>query len=410
MDHARDQSVQSVQSVEAVSCDLLRDHVRSALQVARLMLDEVLDARFREEDPEQYLQLAIKACGELAMLLRVAKRALPSDEDASVMQGLAHDLAPLARLPHLYRLLLVRPSRAPMYAMAHFCLTELGVPDERFDRAARLALASSACAANERIPYRLLDAAWTRHIALDDSELQHPAIGLSPLGAGVDLLEATTEDAYALTHALPYATDFGRVPLPQSLDRNRLLLIADALAVKALDEDDLDLLAEVLMAPAILRMDWTPTLTFAWDVLERVWMEVGFVPCPGIPPPASNETRTQAVRRVLGTLYHTPLAAGVCCATLIACHAAPPLLECEGPGGMQLPPGKGKLWKVNWEKCSRETQESLNFLSLAFSLRRAVDDLDFARIREIVQSAAQAGLVEHPLFLQSLELLERATA
>jgi hypothetical protein len=376
-----------------------------------LLLDEVLNSRFHEENPEEYQKLAIKASGELAMLLRLAKRVLPTNEDSLVIHELARDLAPLARLPHLYRTLLMRPSRAPMYAMAHFCLAELGLPDEKFDHAARLALASSACAANERVPYRILDAAWTRHLALGDDELDHPAIALSPLGAGIDLLEATTEDAYAYSHALPYASDFGRVPLPESLDRHDLLLIADALAVKALDEDDLDLLAELLMAPAILRTDWTPTLIFAWDVMERAWREFGFVPGPGLPPAPCNENRAQAVRRVLGTLYHTSFAAGLCCATLIACDAAPPLLEYgQSDDGIELPPGKGKLWKVNWEQCSSQTRQSLKFLSLAFSLRRAVEELDFARIREILRTAVQLGLAEHPLFLQSLELLERATA
>src|SRR6185436_14895947 len=108
-----------------------------------------------------------------------------------------------------------------------------------------------------------------------------------------------------------------------------------------LDEDDLDLLAEVLMSPAILRLDWTPTLSFAWNVLERVWQEFGFVPGPGIPPAVSNETRTRTVRRVLGTVYHTSFAAGLCCATLVACGSAPPELESGPPGRIKQPPGKG---------------------------------------------------------------------
>lgn len=373
-------------------------------------MDEVLDARFGDEEPEEYRNLVGKAGGELAMLLRLSKRALPDEEDTGKIRQFARDLAPLSRAPHVYRSLLLRPSRAPMHTLAHFCLTELGVPNEKLDHLARLALRSSVCAANERIPYRILDAAWTRHIALGDAELDHPAISLSPLGAGVDLLEVSTNDAYAFTHALPYATDFGRIPLPANLDLNNLLGIAEALAAKALDEDDLDLLAEVLMAPAILRLGWTPPLSFAWDVLERVWKEFGFVPGPGLPPPASNETRTQAVRRVLGTVYHTTFAAGLCCATLIACEAAPPDVERGTPGGMAAPPGKGTAWKINWNECSRQMQESLGFLSLAFSLRRAIEIVDFVRVREILMSAAERGLIQHPLFTQAMELLERVSA
>lgn len=390
--------------------DLLSEYLRMALRMARLVLDEVLDARFSDEVPNEYLDLVGKAGGELAMLLRLAKRALPGEEDAREIDALARHLAPLARSPHVYRSLLFRPSRASMHSLAHFCLTELGLPHTNLDRVARLALQSSVSAANERVPYRMLDAAWTRHLAFGDAELDHPAISLSPLGAGVDLVQATTNDAYAFTHSLPYATDFGRVSLPESVDRHYLLGIAEALAVKALDEDDLDLLAEVLMAPSILRTGWTPTLAFSWEVLARVWNEFGFVPGPGLPPPASDETRTQTVRRVLGTVYHTTFAAGLCCATIIACGAVPPEAEFGPPGDLEVPPGKGASWKINWTTSSRDTQENLGFLSLAFSLRRALEDVDLVRVRQVLQSAAEVGLVEHPLFTQSLELLERVTA
>jgi len=390
--------------------DLLREYVRSSLHMARLVVDEVLAARFSDEEPDKYLDLVGKAGGELAMLLRMAKRALPDEEDDAEILGIAHELAPLARSPHVYRSLLFRPSRAPMYSLAHFCLVDVGVPHENLDRVARLALQSSVHDANERVPYRMLDAAWARHLAFGDTELNHPAISLSPLCTGVDLLKATWEDAYAFTHALVYATDFGRVPLPDEIDRHHLLGIAEAVAVKALDEDDLDLLAEVLMAPAILRLDWTPTLTFAWGVLERVWSEFGFVPGPGIPPAAADETRIQKVRRVLGTVYHTTFAAGLCCATLISCQSLPPEVDSTTAETSELPPGKGNAWKINWSTSPPEVRENLRFLTLAFSLRRAFDDTDLVRIRELLGSAAEAGLIEHPLFTQSLELLERINA
>src|SRR5689334_12515393 len=406
----REMLIQPPQGANSQRLDLLRDFVRSALHMARLMIHEVLAARFEDEEPDEYQQLVGKAGGELAMLLRLAKRVLPSEEDAAEISGLARDLAPLARSRYVYRHVLFRPSRASMYCLAHFCLDELGFPDANLDRLARLALESSACDANERVPYRILDSAWTRHIVFGDAELDHPAISLSPLGTGVDLLEATTSDAYAFTHSLPYSTDFGRVPLPENIDRQNLLHIAEALALKALDEDDLDLLAEVLMAPAVLRLNWTPTLSFAWEVLERVWKDFGFVPGPGLPPSANNETRTQTVRRVLGTVYHTTFAAGLCCATLVACRAVPPEVELGPPGELELPPGKGAAWKVNWTTATRDVQDNLRFLSLAFSLRRAVEDIDLLRVRQLLESAAEIGLIEHPLFTQTLEFLERANA
>jgi len=406
----RDMTRKQNQGADLRRLDLLREYVRSALHMARLVLDEVLAARFSDEEPDKYLDLVGKAGGELAMLLRMAKRALPDEKDGAEILAIASDLAPLARSSHVYRSLLFRPSRTPMHALAHFCLADLGLPHENLDRVARLALQSSVHDANERVPYRMLDAAWTRHLAFGDKELNHAAISFSPLCTGVDLLKATWDDAYALTHALVYATDFGRVSLPDHIDRHHLLGTAEAIAVKALDEDDLDLLAEVLMAPAILKVDWTPTLAFAWEVLERVWKEFGFVPGPGIPPPASDETRIQKVRRVLGTVYHTTFAAGLCCATLISCQSLPPEVDSTSAETSEFPAGKGAAWKINWSRSTPAVRENLNFLSLAFSLRRALDDMDLVRVREILGSAAEAGLIEHPLFIQSLELLERINA
>ena len=387
--------------------DLLRECVRSALHMSRLVLDEVLATRFSDEEPDKYLDLVGKAGAELAMLLRMAKRALPAEEDEAEILGLARDLSPLVRSLHVYRSLLFRPSRTPMYSVGHFCLVDLGLPHENLDRVARLALQSSVHDANERVPYRMLDAAWTRHIVFGDGELNHPAISLSPLCTGVDLLKATWEDAYAFTHALVYATDFGRVSLPSDIDRHHLLDIAEAIAVKALDEDDLDLLAEVLMAPAILRLDWTPTLSFGWEVLERVWKELGFVPGPGIPPAEGDETRIQKVRRVLGTVYHTTFAAGICCATLITCNSIPPHVASVPVDSSEVPPGKGDAWKINWNTSPPELREKLDFLSLAFSLRRALEEVDLVRIRQLLEAAAEVGLLGHPLFTQTVELLER---
>ncbi|HSE33299.1 MAG TPA: hypothetical protein VLA93_17135 [Pyrinomonadaceae bacterium] len=406
----RHTTTERIQGADLRRLDALREYVRSALHMARLVLDEVLATRFGDEEPDEYLQLVGKASGELAMLLRMAKRVLPGEEDVAEILEIARALVPYARSPKVYRSLLFRPSRAPMYSLAHFCLVDLGLPHENLDHVARLALQSSVYEANERVPYRMLDAAWTRHLAFGDAELNHPAISLSPLCTGVDLLEATSSDAYAFTHSLPYATDFGRVSLPEHIDRLHLLGIAEAVAVKALDEDDLDLLSEVLMAPAILKLDWTPILSFGWEVLERVWKEFGFVPGPGIPPPASDETRIQKVRRVLGTVYHTTFAAGLCCATLIACRSIPPHVESTTADCSELPPGKGAAWKINWSTSPPEVRENLNFLSLAFSLRRALDHMDLVRVREILGSAAETGLIEHPLFTQSLELLERINA
>lgn len=386
----------------------LADQLRSSLHVARLLLGEVLTDAYARMDPAGYRELAGKAGGELAMLLRMAARALPGADDQREIRALAAQLAPLARLPAVARSVLLRPSRASMHVLAHLCLTELGAPDEVLDRAARRALQASTAAANERVPYRQLDAAWTRHIAFGDHELRHPALLLSPIGAGVDLIAATTADAYAYTHALPYATDFGRVPLPSEVDRRRLIGIAEAIVLQALDDDDFDLLAEVLMAPPTLRRPWTPLLAFGWQVLDAAWQHFGFVPGPGLPPPRAGETRAEEVRRVLGTTYHTTFAAGLACATLLACDALPPPLARGGPPDADEPPGRGCWWRAQWRLLSPSARASMPLLRAGFALRRALDAGNLAAVHALLIDAAAAGLAEHPLMVQALEMLERA--
>lgn len=385
-------------------------HLRSSLQVARILLEEVLDGRHAAEDPEAHAQLVGKAGGEVAMLLRLALRSSDVTEDRTLIHQLANNLAPAVRTPRVRRCLVLRPSRAPMHAMAHLCLQSLGDRDDAFDSLVRQALMSGTAAANERVPYRLLDSAWTRHLAFGDIELQHPALALSPLGVGIDLVASTVEDAYAFTHALPYATDFGRLPLPEAFNTADLMDLADAVAVQALADDDLDLLAEVLMAPAALRQPWTPVLVFGWQLLDRVWSENGFVPGPGLPPPVTGENRTQTVRRVLGTAYHTTLAAGMTCATMLFANACPPASTQGQVGEIPSPAVGGQAWREQWRCCTQAQQDELGFLLLSLELRQALTEVNLSIVHRLVHRAAEQGWLDKPLVLQATEMLSRAVA
>ena len=92
---------------------------------------------------------------------------------------------------------------------------------------------------------------------------------------------------------------------------------------------------------------------------------------------------------------------------MIACQSVPAETRQEVPGDLEAPPGKGTAWKINWNQSSRQLQDSLIFLNLAFTLRRAVEVIDLVSIREVLRKAAECDLLEHPLFIQALEMLER---
>jgi hypothetical protein len=388
--------------------DELRERVRATLDVLELVVHEVIAPEVPEGATSEHQKTIMKIVGEAAMLLRMAHRALPDTTSRRRIVKLAEQLGPYARSAHVQRALLRRPSRAPMRVLAHACLTSLGVCDDGFDQLARLALSSSVANANERVPYRMLDAAWARHMLLGDEELNHPALPLSPIGAGVDLLAATVEDAYAFSHALPYATDFGRLPLPPGFDTARLSATSDALCVKALDEDDLDLLGELLMAPALLREPWTPIQAFSWNVLATAWDRFGFVPGPGLPAEVDGEDRGATVRRVLGTAYHTIFVSGLFVATIASVGTLPPSEIPAGPrtsaNGIRC---NGTACRAVWDGMSAAGRGHLGELVLALELRQAFRENDLSAMRNAVSSALVCGAIGNPLFEQAVEFLER---
>jgi hypothetical protein len=401
----------SRRALSSVRLGELRGRVRAGLDAVELVLAEVVVPAVPESEAQEHHERVAKIVGEAAMLLRIARRVLPDARSRARIAELAERLAPYARGPDVRRALVLRPSRAPMHALAHACLTDLGLADADFDRLARLALTSSVANANERVPYRMLDAAWVRHLLLGDDELDHPALPLSPIGAGVDLLAATTEDGYAFTHALVYVTDFGRISFPPTFDVTRLGSTADGLCIKALDEDDLDLLAEVLMAARVLRVPWTPIQTFSFRALDATWDRFGFVPGPGLPPPADGEDHGATVRRVLGTAYHTMFVSSLCAATIVSVETLPPD---EVPPGPRIPAAelgcRGSVCRDTWDETPQFERDRLGELVLGFRLRRAVADGDLQAIGAVVEDALGVALVERPLFEQATELLERVFA
>jgi hypothetical protein len=303
----------------------------------------------------------------------------------------------------------MRPSRAASHLLAHASLQQLGCTDDNFDELARAALSSSAAGASERVPYRLLDVAWIRHLLLGDGELNHPALALSPIAMGVDLVGTTIDDAYAFSHALPYATDFGRRALPDWADTEWLSGIADALVLKALDEDDLDLLGELLMAPALLRTPWTPVQWFGWRVLSDTWRYYGFVPGPGLPQASAVETAAETRRRVLGTVYHTTLVGGLVVATLLSSGCWPPDDPPASPAvsAPVVDPEQTELvWQRVWHRLDAGDRAALAAVPAAMALHRAVAETDVVQMVASLNSDA-IEVLPGALVTQVAELVNR---
>ncbi|MDQ2836795.1 MAG: hypothetical protein M3Y42_04355 [Actinomycetota bacterium] len=377
----------------------------SALDITELLLDHVVQPALDNDESADFT----KEISEIAMLLRLIERASDDPRCAGRVDALAGRIAPIAHGRRIREQVVGRPSRAIPLLLAHACLHKLGYGDAGFHELALSAVHASAAQAEERVPYRLLDSGWIRHMLLGDSELAQPALEVSPIARGVDLLATTIDDAYAFSHALPYATDFGRLALPEWADNDWLSEIADALILKALDEDDLDLLGELLMAPALLRRDWSACAWFGWQLLIQTWQQYGFVPGPGLPPAAPAETGTQASRRVLGTVYHTTLVGGLLVASVTSYGHWPPALPPAGHPGVHGAPrvtGTVRAWQRHWQQLPPEWQSSLAAVPAGIALHRALSGTDVVAITDCLRGP-WLDLLPSVLVGQSVEFLNR---
>lgn len=373
-----------------------------ALDVADLLVDDVLIPTAEVDDQADL----VKETAEVAMLLRAASTLGGGDLDLRVRRT-ATKLAPLARHPELARRIAFRPSGSAPLALAHACLARAGCPDVTMDAVTRHAFAARAAHGGDRTPYRILDVAWIRHLVLGDEELlDHPILPATCLGRTPDLVGTTIDEAYAFSHTLPYATDFGRLPLPGWVDRTAQSTVADALIAKALAEDDLDLLGELLMVPTLLRRPWSPVQVFGWWCLTRVWRHHPILPGPGIPPEPDHESDLERRRRVLGTVYHTSLVGGLLMATTLKHGEAPVLpLDVRTLGGARFDP----TWRGTWAALDASDRAHVAMVPEVIELHGALADVDLARVLAVLRRPGSAGLPE-PLAVQAIELLQRVCA
>ena len=345
------------------------------------------------------------------MLLRMAHRLADQPITARV-EALAETIAPLARSESIRRQLVGRVSAAAPKSLAHACLSSIGHTDDQFGRVVTQALTSSAACAAERVPFRILDVAWIRHLILGDQELlDHPVLPLTCLGQGVDLVGANVDAAYALSHTLPYATDFGRLELPSWVDRARQSQLADALIAKALAADDLDLLGaphDGALAPVAVEPDAGLRLDSAHGGMARP----PDPPRTGDPRAAGPEDELTRRRRVLGTVYHTPLVGGLLMATALWRRHLPrmtspqPRLASPCPEDPRSTQPSKPAWRAVWARLSDGDRQRSQVAPWLVALHQAVDALDAAGLLALLRQPQAAHAPTEPV-RQAIELLQR---
>lgn len=364
---------------------------------------------------------------EAAMLLRAA--ALLADRDPrlpAALAGLADELARPSPDELAVRLCL-HPGIALDLALVPLHLRALGLGDQRLEPLLRDLLGEDRVRGPERPPNRELEQLWLH--GLWSGEVQPralaQALSASSLAWEFDHLAGTTEDAYAFTHAILYASDHGRrrVALPRPV--GEIVRDADAILAVALDSGNHDVAAEVLWTWPMLGLPWTPLAAVARAFLAHVSAAWGFLPGPGFDPEVHQRLPLpERDAYVLQTSYHTTLVHGLLLAATLGrpprlrpCPAwntsdavtSPAAPSVSGLVASLAPPRAiATAWWTRFSGLTPETRDELAPALVTMALRRAANAADLSAVQEGLRVAERIGIPETPVTRQVRVLLRRA--
>ena len=372
-----------------------------ALDLAMIVVQDFAEAGYTDDAVPQLSFGPDKVIAETAILAYAAAGATTNPVVTQKVAALADVVAPLCRSRGTLVDLAQRPARAFKYAVPHVLLSRLGRNNDDFDTfisrqcdmAQQMAIDLPPCARLER---HWIDQTWrepAHHTCTPD--LQGTVAELP-----FDILGASREDTYALTHILFYLSDFGRHPVP-GLPRGRGAILADVQACLArqLDAEDYDLCGELLMAWPQLRAPWDPVPAFCFRVLASLEDAVGVLPCGNVDYTRSSSMAPEARQRYArATAYHTAYVMGFLCAVTLR-HGAPPLhAEVPSPSPLVWPelldlvdPGRGH-WLPIFQELPDTEKSALTALVADTAVVQAVAQRDYSRAGKVLALADQGGV------------------
>ena len=396
---------------------LLLDAVRFVHRALALAGSESSQPPGAAPDTAPPLQLEKVRC-EASMLLRAA---LPvADRDPrlpAALAGLAAALAAPSPESLTVRLCL-RPGIALDLALVHLHLRALGVGDPRLDPLLDDLLGASRLRGPERPPHRELEQLWLHSLWSGEAEPESfmRALSASSLAYGFDHLAGSTDDAYAFTHAILYATDNGRRRVSLPRPAAEIARDADAILAIALDAGNHDVAAEVLWTWPMLDLPPTLLATQARALLVQVSQDGGFLPGPGFDP-AVHRRLALPEREAYGlrTSYHTTLVHGLFLAATLTQQEHPQPCPEGGTGdaadavlGCLRPTTRSEAWWVRFAALPAATRDVLAPALVTMALRRAADAADLAAVQVTLCLAAEHQVPETPVMQQARVLLRRA--
>jgi hypothetical protein len=403
------------------------------------MTEHAVDAALRHE-PQNYPQkarnsdleagtvfsktnplIAVKVIAEAAMFLRCVTFLRDVDDQiASKIDKLAQTLILPARGEQILAALCLEPTHALDHAAAHIHLSDIGYRDAAVDRVLIDIFRSELIGGPERLPNHELEHQWLRGIWLGgDNDGPADLLERTCIARPLDALGCRTEDLYAFTHVVLYASDMGRRLCRWPRPLKEIANDANIALAAAIDADNFDLAAELIWTWPMLCLPWSHPATFNFGVLAEIQDAHGFLPgpgysvrdCEGLPKDLRHEY-------VLRTSYHATLVMGLVCATALhARHLPPrdvhPVAESGGTvdiivrllGNQSHEP---RWWSAFFQLDARRREALAEFV-LSIALRRARASHDLELIREGLRVALHCDLVDGSSVRQAVALLRRAT-
>ncbi|HSN11954.1 MAG TPA: hypothetical protein VLS51_07595 [Propionibacteriaceae bacterium] len=388
--------------------DDLEDRVVRALGLAVTVLDELGETGFTDSERPALSFGPDKPVAESAMLAYAAAGATPGRRLASAVDEVVQRLVPLCRSPRALADAALRPHRAFKYAIPHTLLTALGHPDQRIDDFLLAQCATARGVAADLPPVARMERQWVmgrygpETLDLRGTGLEKP----------LDLLAADREDAYALTHALFYVSDFAR-HAPRSWGRPRAAVLDDvrALLARYLRLEDYDLSGELLMAWPELGAGWDPVSSFAFRVLAEVEDRVGLLPCGNVDERrVVSMAASEARRYTLASAYHTAFVMGFACAAALRCGTPSRTLSRVVPKRPVWEELYGLVdhsrghWQSVFATLDDDQRAALTPMLADMATLDAMESRDYARAVIVLGLAAEGG-VEGPLQRRSEDVL-----
>ena len=272
-------------------------------------------------ESDEVVRLEDKILAETAILILLALRVKDLGVEARRLIDRLTELLEQAQPSERSAAMLLRcPHFAPALGLPQVILGKFGKGSPELQQIIERIFAVGLAETFERTPFRALEVRWIESLLNPAGDL-HVAdlMPLNVLLRPVHPITLNRTTAYAMTHGVMYATDFGVASSPLSPESNpEICARIDAALAWLLVNEDLDLLIEFIIASTVLREPWSPYVSSAWSLVNGVWDELGFLPSPSFNPTEYVKLQDDAAAAyVFLHVYHTMYVAGLLCAILL---------------------------------------------------------------------------------------------